>query len=137
MCLGYLAAVADAIGILDWDAQTMMPPGAAAGRASQLAALRLVHHQILTDPALADAVERHNIDVHALPDPKSLAAFVIRARLFARASGLTDGVEQPSTEAPSSEWSVPPLSRSLAQTGGIAGIAERVAAFVEHAVARG
>lgn len=74
--------------------------------------------------------------MNALPDPGSLAAFVIRARLFARASGLTDGVEVVSTEPPATEWSVPPLSRTLAQTGGIAGIAERVAAFVESAVAR-
>ena len=88
-------------------------------------------------PALADAVARHNLDVNALPDPHSLAAFVIRARLFARASGLTDGVEAASTEPPSSEWNMPPLSRSLAQTGGIPGIAERVAAFVDSAVSRG
>jgi len=87
-------------------------------------------------PNLADAVARHNLDVNALPDPQSLAAFVIRARMFARASGLTDGVEQPSIEAAADEWAVPPVSRSLAQTGGIAGIAERVAAFVESAVAR-
>ena len=87
-------------------------------------------------PALADAVAHHNLDVNALPDPKTVAAFVIRARLFARASGLTDGVEQLSTDQPSSDWNVPPLSRSLAQTGGIAGIAERVAAFVESAVSR-
>ena len=69
-------------------------------------------------PALADAVARYNLDIDALPDPKSLAAFVIRARLFARASGLTDGAELPSIDPPSTEWSVPPLSRSLAQTGG-------------------
>ena len=86
-------------------------------------------------PNLADAVARHNLDPNALPDPQSLAAFVIRARLFARASGLTDGVEQPSTDPAAQEWSVPPLSRSLAQTGGVDGIAERVAAFVESAVA--
>ena len=87
-------------------------------------------------PALADAVARHNLDVNALPDPESLAAFVIRARLFARASGLTDGVELSSSDEPSSEWGVPPLSRSLAQTGGIAGIAERVAAFVDSSANR-
>ena len=74
--------------------------------------------------------------MNALPDSKSLAAFVIRARLFARASGLTDGVELASTDQPSAEWGVAPISRSLAQTGGIAGIAERVAAFFESAVSR-
>ncbi len=88
-------------------------------------------------PNLADAVARHNLDVNALPDQKSLAAFVIRARLFARASGLTDGIEQATTDSPANEWNIPPLSRSLAQTGGIAGIAERVAAFVGSAVDHG
>ena len=87
-------------------------------------------------PDLADAGARHNLDPNALPDPASLAAYVMRARHFARASGLTDGVEQPSTDAAATEWGVPPISRSLAQTGGIAGTAERVAAFVESAVAR-
>ena len=50
-------------------------------------------------PDLADAVLRHNLDPNALPDPQSRAAFVMRARMFARASGLTDGVEPPSTDA--------------------------------------
>ncbi len=87
-------------------------------------------------PPLADAVARHNLDVNALPDPGSLAAFVIRARLFARASGVMDGVDLHPAGPPAAEWGVPPLSRSLAQTGGIAGIADRVAAFVESASAR-
>ena len=85
-------------------------------------------------PDLADAVGRHQLDVNALPDPRSLVAFVIRARLFARASGITDGVEAPSTERPAPEWGVPPISRTLAQTGGMEGIEEKVAAFVEGAL---
>ena len=85
---------------------------------------------------LAEAVARHNLDVNALPDPRSLAAFVVRARLFARASGVTDGVDLRPAAPPAAEWRVPPISRSLAQTGGVAGIAERVAAFVESASAR-
>ena len=83
-------------------------------------------------PPLADAVARHNLDIDDLPDQQSLAAFVIRARMFARASGLTDGVEGPSVEEPAPEWGVPPISRSLGQIGGLAGIAERVAARVSR-----
>jgi len=72
----HLAAIADAIGILEWDAQTTMPPGAAGGRASQLAALRLLQHQSLTDPAVSDALERALDESEAQPgdalaDPES------------------------------------------------------------------
>ena len=49
-----LAAVGDALGILGWDSQTMMPPGAAAGRAAQTATLSVLAHDMLTDPALGD-----------------------------------------------------------------------------------
>ncbi|MBI1208378.1 MAG: carboxypeptidase M32 [Azospirillum sp.] len=49
-----LSAVNDAIGILDWDSQTMMPAGAAAGRAEQTATLRVIAHELLTDPHLGD-----------------------------------------------------------------------------------
>ena len=49
-----LATVNDALGILDWDSQTMMPAGAADGRTAQLATLRVLAHELLTDPWLAD-----------------------------------------------------------------------------------
>ncbi|WP_207478047.1 carboxypeptidase M32 [Arenibaculum pallidiluteum] len=54
------AAIGDALGILQWDSETLMPPGAAAGRAEQLAALKVLSHEILTDPrtgALLDEAE--------------------------------------------------------------------------------
>ena len=101
---------------------------------SDLGGALALHWNFPTD--LADAVARHHLDVNDLPDPGSLAAHVIRARMFARASGITDGVEPPSTEPPAQEWGLPPLSRSLAQTGGLDGILEKVAAFVESAIAR-
>jgi len=49
-----LATINDALGILDWDSQTMMPAGAADGRAGQIATLRLVAHDLLTAPDMAD-----------------------------------------------------------------------------------
>ena len=85
---------------------------------------------------LGDAVARHQLDVDALPDPRSLAAYVVRARLFARASGLTDGLDVPAQAEPAAEWGIPPVSRTLAQSGGMAGIQEKVNAFVESAVSR-
>ncbi|MDR7039402.1 carboxypeptidase Taq [Methylobacterium sp. BE186] len=49
-----LHALGDASGILGWDAQTLMPDGAAAGRADQLAVLKGLAHDILTAPETAD-----------------------------------------------------------------------------------
>ncbi len=55
------AALHDAAGILGWDAQTLMPLGAAAGRAEQLATLRGLAHDLLVAPLVGerlDAAER-------------------------------------------------------------------------------
>ncbi|WP_336489496.1 carboxypeptidase M32 [Methylobacterium nigriterrae] len=51
-----LAALQDAAGILGWDAQTLMPDGAAEGRAEQIAALKGLAHDLLTAPETADAL---------------------------------------------------------------------------------
>jgi carboxypeptidase Taq len=49
-----LAAINDALGILQWDTETLMPPGAADGRAEQLATLKVLSHEMLTDDDNAD-----------------------------------------------------------------------------------
>ncbi len=49
---GRLRALGDASGILGWDAQTLMPVGAAAGRAEQLATLRGIAHDLLVAPGV-------------------------------------------------------------------------------------
>lgn len=49
-----IGAIREALGILHWDASTNMPDGAAASRAEQLATLRVIVHDGLTDPALPD-----------------------------------------------------------------------------------
>src|SRR3954453_16543187 len=47
----------DATGILNWDAQTKMPVGAAAGRAEQLATLRGLAHETLVSIRTEDLLE--------------------------------------------------------------------------------
>src|SRR4051794_33360264 len=47
----------DAAGILNWDAQTKMPIGAAEGRAEQLAALHGLAHETLVSSRTADHLE--------------------------------------------------------------------------------
>jgi carboxypeptidase Taq len=49
-----LGALQDATAMLQWDSATVMPAGGAPARAEQLAQLKLVCHEIVTDPALAD-----------------------------------------------------------------------------------
>lgn len=51
---GRIAAVSNAIGILQWDSDAMMPEGAAATRAESMAALSVIRHDLLTDPRLAE-----------------------------------------------------------------------------------
>ncbi|WP_296579196.1 carboxypeptidase M32 [Xanthobacter sp.] len=48
------AALANGIGILQWDSDTMMPKGAASTRAESLALLRVLHHNMATDPRIGD-----------------------------------------------------------------------------------
>jgi carboxypeptidase Taq len=49
-----LGALQEAAAMLQWDYATFMPEGGAAARAEQLATLKVVCHEILTDPALED-----------------------------------------------------------------------------------
>ncbi len=49
-----LGALEEAIGVLNWDCATMMPPGGAATRAEQLATLNLLAHQQLIAAELGD-----------------------------------------------------------------------------------
>ena len=60
-----IAALSDALGILQWDTETLMPPGAADGRAEQLATLKVISHELLTDEDNADllADAEHQTDL--------------------------------------------------------------------------
>jgi carboxypeptidase Taq len=52
-----LNAVEDAVGILQWDAETMMPEGAADARADQLATLKGMAHDWLTSSLTGDLLD--------------------------------------------------------------------------------
>ncbi len=80
---------------------------------------------------LVEAVRDHARPLDTLPDPKSLTALVLRARMFVRAYGLDDG-HSGSAEpaAPPAEWEIPPLSIALKQSGGMAKVMERADAFL-------
>ncbi|HSR71226.1 MAG TPA: carboxypeptidase M32 [Kiloniellales bacterium] len=52
-----IGALREAGGVLHWDLSTMMPPGGAEARSEQLAALRVVCHELLTDPVVGDLLD--------------------------------------------------------------------------------
>jgi carboxypeptidase Taq len=63
-----LGQLDEAIRLLQWDAAAMMPAGGAGGRSEQLAALRLIAHEILTAPEIPDLFAAAESDTAAL-DP--------------------------------------------------------------------
>jgi HD-like signal output (HDOD) protein len=83
---------------------------------------------------LVDAVTQHQMTLKTLPEPDSIASYVIQARLFARVSGPTDGIEPRKRQDPDAKWLMPPPSKALNQVGGIHGGEDRVSAFVESAL---
>ena len=52
-----LSQLSDITGMLHWDMEAMMPAGGAEARAAQLATLKVMAHEILTDPSLGDLLE--------------------------------------------------------------------------------
>ncbi len=58
----------DALELLEWDHATMMPEGGAAARAQQMSTLRLIRHEMMTDPALDELLQRAQSDKSTLND---------------------------------------------------------------------
>jgi carboxypeptidase Taq len=52
-----IGALNEAAAVLQWDWATTMPAGGAAARAEQLATLKVLTHEALTDPRLADLLD--------------------------------------------------------------------------------
>ena len=60
------AKIGEAIGVLGWDRNAMMPEGGAHGRAEQVATLSVICHELITDPALAELLDQAEADAQAL-----------------------------------------------------------------------
>lgn len=66
--------IADALSIIHWDRETMMPRGAAESRGRQLATLSALHHRLATDKDLGAALRRYAEDGAGLsPDEQAMA----------------------------------------------------------------
>ena len=63
-----LNALREAAGMLNWDMSAMMPAGGAEARSEQLAALQVICHELVSDPALAELLDRAEADAARL-DP--------------------------------------------------------------------
>jgi HD-like signal output (HDOD) protein len=82
---------------------------------------------------LVESIRDHAMSLENLPDPRSLTAFIMRARMLTRSYGVPDGIEHPGRQEPPEEWAMPPLSVALSRAGGIEGILERVGSFLDSA----
>lgn len=65
------ASISDAIGLLRWDAETMMPIGAASSRSDQLAALRAVARELIAEPVVGELIHAAEADSGALDEWES------------------------------------------------------------------
>ncbi|MCA9617940.1 MAG: carboxypeptidase M32, partial [Myxococcales bacterium] len=54
--------------ILHWDAAAVMPSGSAAARAEQLALLKVMEHELLADPTVAERLDEAEAEVDQLDD---------------------------------------------------------------------
>ena len=62
-----LSLLSESIGMLRWDMSVMMPPGGAQARTEQIATLKLLYHELMTDPAVAVDLDRAE-DLESLDD---------------------------------------------------------------------
>ncbi|MDH3242398.1 MAG: carboxypeptidase M32 [Alphaproteobacteria bacterium] len=57
-----LAKLGQALGVLQWDMACNMPAGGAEARSAQLSTLKVMGHELITDPALADFLDAAEAD---------------------------------------------------------------------------
>ena len=86
------ALIGEAVGVLGWDRSVIMPPGGAAARAEQMATLRVMAHELVADPhvAEADAPRGQGLAAEGLGEPVVTAPAADRAQRAGRIEGLED-----------------------------------------------
>ena len=95
-----IAVLRDVDGILNWDMSTVMPAGAAEGRAEQLAAVKVLCHEMLTDPEMGDLIAAAEAD--GTLDPWQKANVAEMRRQWLHASAIDPGLTEALTKAASS-----------------------------------
>lgn len=95
--MGTLADLDGAGAVLEWDRETIMPPGAAEARGAQLATLAALRHRTLLDPAVGDAISL----LAESDDPVRAACAHQAQRERARAARVPETLVRALTEASS------------------------------------
>jgi len=95
----HMAALDKAQEMLHWDRETTMPPGGAAARGEQLAALGLVVHEKMVDTALSDLLDQ--AEEFALQDPWQAANLSLMRREWRHANAIDADLVEASSRATS------------------------------------
>lgn len=90
-----LSSLSDALGILCWDKEVMMPHGTADRRADNLAILEGLRHEILTAPEMADLLA----EADAGEDPWQRANLAEMRRVHTHATALPGDLVEACTQA--------------------------------------
>lgn len=95
-----ISVLGDIEGMLNWDMATMMPAGSAEARAEHLAAIKVLCHELLTDPEMPELLEGAEAEVGL--DSWNRANLAQMRRLCLRASAvdaaLTDALAKAEAE---------------------------------------
>ena len=65
-----------ASGLLEWDQQTMMPPGGASSRAESLATLEKISHDLFISPHVGDLIEQASAELDGIAGDSDTASLV-------------------------------------------------------------
>jgi carboxypeptidase Taq len=93
-----ISSIEDSIGILQWDAETIMPQGSADGRSDQLATLKGIAHELLTARATGDLLDQANQDSDSLDDWQRANLREMR-RIFLHAAAVPADLVETSSRA--------------------------------------
>jgi HD-like signal output (HDOD) protein len=85
--------------------------------------------------SLTRAIALHHSRLSELAGTELTVEYVVKARVFARASGLSDGIESNVPRGLPDEWAGPTLNSAVDMVGGIEGITNRIDALLEGAFA--
>ncbi|MCH4089756.1 carboxypeptidase M32 [Acetobacter sp.] len=96
---GRLSALEDAGGLLSWDRDTMMPEGASGRRATVMATLGGLQHEMLTAPEVADWLETASADGDVWKQANLSEMKRIHARAVAVPGDLVEALSKAGSEA--------------------------------------
>ena len=92
------AVLGDVTGLLQWDCETMMPEGAAEGRAEQLATVKRIAHELLVCDATRDLLALAGEEAGALDEAQQANLREMR-RSYAHASAVPSEIVEASSRA--------------------------------------